>query len=707
MIKEVTWEMIKKVAQKALDKKGLTGVYQERLKFELDEVDKQGANRYWEDVVNERKKFDCNKNGLLLPWLLGRLSGDANCDPIINRSDPLVLSDKHSYITDLIEKCGHLPFDMVQDNDKPDIDIDCLPEARDKIKEYAAERYGVNNVASVGTWQTYLFKAAIGDAYFAYHGKEGSDDDLGDVSRRGPESLDVARSLAVAFTRELPDDINEMRDRGVGICCGKVIDQETGKERECGHKYNGLKGASITEMVENGVPTEEWFQSVCPVCGSGDTETPTLGSIIEEHRDLVPRGTSLPFIGFIRRHYHVIDMATRLVGRIRNAGKHAGAIIIADRDLFGNVPMQYDRKADQWVSLWTEGRSTQLSKFGYNKWDILGLKNLAYIWDCCQMIERNHGITFKPPSGGSAMDGLLWYVDPEIDRAGVYWDVDGNEVKISLNDPEALALANGAKTDAIFQFDTDLAKRTLNDSGVRSFWDLLILSALGHPGPLAMIPEYVRRRGDDTQSWRTKEHPMVVEILEDTLGVIVFQEQLTGMWQRIAGFTGPESQDARKAVAKKWKDRLKPVEGKWVTGAAKIIGENEALDWWSKMETFGRYAFNKCLGKDTRLTDSATGETRTVEEWFESKRYPVLISCGNGVEEPNQCECIHYNGEQEVFEVEFDNGQIEYLTLEHRLGCGDGCFHTIQEIWNRGLELAPSRFSQCDCTAVVQCESKY
>lgn len=581
MAKEVKWDKICAAARRALEKRGLNGDYIKRLEFEIEEVDKQGANRFWEDVVNERKKFDKNPNGLLLPWLLGRLEGEANCDPITSRADPLVLSSKHSDVTKMIEECGHLPFDLVQDNDKPDIDIDCLPEARDKIKEYAAQRYGSNNVASVGTWTTYQTKAAIGDAYAAYYGREDRrDEEEAPAQSRGVDH----KSPAVMLTRDLPEDVNDMRDGGIGVCRGKIIDGETGEERQCGHRYNGLADESILKLVENSVPPDDWLKTECPICGSSDTETPTLGSLLHEHESLM---------AFARKYPGVIDMAARLVGRVKNPGKHAGAIIIADRDLFGNVPMLFDNNAGQWVSLWTEGRNTQLSKFGYNKWDILGLKNLAYIWDCCQMIERNHGVSFRPPKGGSAMDGLLKYVDPEIDQAGVYWDPDGKEVKISLNDPDALALANECKTDAIFQFDTDLAKQILSN-GVRRFWDLLIFNAMGHPGPMAMIPEYVNRRDDADQKWRQDEHPMAVEVLEDTLGVIVFQEQLTGLWQRIAGFTGPESQDARKAVAKKWRDKLKPIRQKWIDGAARHLGVTLATEWWDgRMETFGRYAFNK------------------------------------------------------------------------------------------------------------------
>jgi DNA polymerase III alpha subunit len=179
------------------------------------------------------------------------------------------------------------------------------------------------------------------------------------------------------------------------------------------------------------------------------------------------------------QHQRVVDTAIRLVGRLKHAGKHAGGIIISDRDLFGNVPMQLDSKTGQWVSIWTEGRSTQLSKFGYLKWDMLGLKNLAYIKTCCEMIKENHGASF-----GDQLQGLD-ESDPIDDVAGYYWK-DGEKIKMSLNDPAALKLANDSMTDSIFQFDTDLAKRTLS-AGVRSFHDLLIFNAMGHPGPMQCV----------------------------------------------------------------------------------------------------------------------------------------------------------------------------------------------------------------------------
>jgi DNA polymerase III alpha subunit len=538
------FDTLVKAAHRRLEKLELPEIYTKRLNFEVEQVRMQGAARYWEDLVEANKKFDKNPNQLLLPWLLGRFTGDANIDPVAHRSGPLMLSAKYDDVQDILKQTGKLPVDIRQDDDKPDIDIDCLPEVRNQIKDYVAKRYGKRNVASVGTWQAYLLKQAIADAY-AGLGLEKINRDQG------------AKNRAIELTKILPDEVNEMREGGYGVCKGRV--KENGVDKECGVKHKDLK---------------------CPQCQSEDTDTPTIAMIM---RDFPEIGK---FIAEDRQmHQQVIDTAIRLVGRIKHAGKHAGGLIIADRDLFGNVPMQYDKKTGQWVSIWTEGRNTQLSKFGYVKWDVLGLKNLSYIKTACMMIRENHGVSF-----GDRLEG--WdESDPITNIAGYYWE-NGEKKAIPLEDKKALKLANDSQTDSIFQFDTDLAKRTLS-AGVHGFRDLLIFNAMGHPGPMQSIPDYVKNRDDHSNKWAKGEHPDIVEILEPTSGVIVFQEQLTSIWQRIAGFTGPESQDARKAVAKKWKEKLKPVREHWLSGASKKIGESKAREYWDKMETFGRYAFNQ------------------------------------------------------------------------------------------------------------------
>jgi hypothetical protein len=631
------WDDIKKIAWQELDHKKLGDLYADRLKFELSEIEKQGASAKWEAYFNDGKKFGSNPNHLVFPWLLNMV----DCDPVESRQDEILNTVRASKVREYRESHGNIPCDFIKDTDMPDIDLDCLPEARDPIKEYAAQKYsmgvddGYGTVCSVGTWQTYKFKQAIIDAC------------------AGTGLVD--RNIAHELTTQLPDEVDALKDGGEASCKNRI--NVNGEDKECGFVH------SLTE---------------CPKCGSADTDTPTIGKLLNEYDILRD---------FANSHKTVVDYAVKLVGRVRNMGMHAGALIIADRTLYGNIPMAKSSSKGYWISMWTEGRNAQLSKFGYNKWDILGLKTLKYIFECCKLIQKNRGISF-----GSNMEG--WdYNDPSEGIAGWYIDGKGEKCFIKLNDEHVLRLANELKTDGVFQFDTDLAKQILSN-GVRNFEDLMLFNAMGHPGPMASIPEAVENRDNGKKNWKSSLPNEIYEVLKDTYGVIVYQEQLQAIWQRMAGFTAPEAQEARKAVAKKWTHKLKPIRDKWLIGASKSMGVKEAELWWSKMETFGRYAFNKCLSKDTILTDAITGESKTVESWKMSETLPTLYSYHDGDIIPDRCVDIHDSGIQEVFLIEFENGEQERVTLNHKFLCEDGQYHEVWQIIEQGLDVVEAQFSQ-------------
>jgi DNA polymerase III alpha subunit len=563
---ELTFDEVEQLARAELAARGLPQVYADRLEFELSEIKKQGAETVWVNRQQEGKKFSSNPNNLVFPWLLGMVGGD----PIKDRPDPMLNTVRAAKVIEFKEQNGFVPHDLIKDSDSPDIDIDCLPDARDPIKEYAIERYGqtgandeYGSVCSVGTWQTYKFKMALTDAAVAlglaprgHGGKKGA-------KKTGRPSANYTLEKIDKYTGELPDDVDELKEGGKAACKGKIITEKDGvrEEKECKFKHAELR---------------------CPKCGSEDTDGPTLAKLVAENPVLQQLVTiQHPEKGEIR----LLETAANLVGRIRQMGMHAGAIIVTDRPLYGNIPLAKSGKKGYWTSMWTEGRSTQLSKFGYIKWDLLGLKTLNYIFRCCQFIEQNRGISFGP--GMSGWDDI----SPQERRAGHFFDGDGNKRYIHLDDEHAIRLANELKTDGVFQFDTDLAKQILSN-GVKTFEDLMLFNAMGHPGPMASIPEAVQNRDDVRGSWKRRMHPEFLKVLEKTYGVIVYQEQLQALWQNIAGFTSPEAQEARKAVAKKWTHLFPPIEKKWIEGAARKIGREEAEAWWPKMVTFGRYAFN-------------------------------------------------------------------------------------------------------------------
>jgi hypothetical protein len=680
---ELTWADVIETAKSNLTARNLDPSYSQRLNFEISEAEKQGSESVWVNRLQDKARFSSNPNNLVLPWVLGMVDQD----PIAVRTTPMLNTVRSSHVLSFKDQNGYVPHDFIKDPDSPDIDIDCLPAARDPLKEYAIERYGqghddeYGSVCSVGTWQTYKFKSALIDAAVAIGymqrghtkgskktGRPGVAEAVGQLE--GEKGLEKADS----YTSELPEDVDELKEGGLAACKGMV------DGKECKTMHAGL---------------------TCPKCHSPDTDGPTIAKLRQEFPRLVAlenhcraRKEFLEGVHPDRQYPDLFEVAMNLIGRIRNMGMHAGAIIITNRPLYGNVPLAKTGRKGFWTSMWTEGRNTQLSKFGYIKWDLLGLKTLEYIFKCCKLIEENRGISF-----GKNMEGME-YNNPILRHAGYYFDGDGKKRYIHMDDPHALALANNQKTDGVFQFDTDLAKSILANQSY-CFEDLMLFNAMGHPGPMASIPEAVKNRDDTKGTWKRSMNPIILDVLKDTYGVIVYQEQLQSIWQRLAGFTAPEAQEARKAVAKKHTHKFKPIREKWLKGASKSLGEAEAARWWPLMETFGRYAFNKCLDKDTLLTDTVTGHTTSIEEWSRSPNLPTLRAYHNSEIVTDACVAIHDTGVQEVFEITFDNGQTEHVTLNHKFLCGDGEYHEVREIIDKGLDIIEARASQSDGSTKV------
>ena len=190
----------------------------------------------------------------------------------------------------------------------------------------------------------------------------------------------------------------------------------------------------------------------------------TIGQLKEEY-DVLAR--------FAEEYPRVVDMAARMVGKIKTMGKHAGGLIISSIPLMGNVPMGTSKSQSgesQWTSMWTEGRNTQLSKLGYIKWDVLGLKTLQYIHDAIKLIKKTRNVEFNiiPWEGN----------DPEDNCLGYYTDADGERQKVVMDDKSVFQMINDIRTEAIFQFETDVQKGVLR-SGVLDYYDLQVFNAMG------------------------------------------------------------------------------------------------------------------------------------------------------------------------------------------------------------------------------------
>ncbi|MHA2403770.1 MAG: helix-hairpin-helix domain-containing protein, partial [Candidatus Kariarchaeaceae archaeon] len=433
---------------------------------------KQGTEDYWIDLFESETKFDHNKNGLVLPFLLD-----------LTDVDPIEDGIEHIW---------------ARHPDYPDIDIDFLPTIRSHLKEWAAERYGEENICSVGNWITYKPKSAIQDVCRA-HG------------------ADLRKAIDV--TSNLPDDFDQ------------------------------LDLSDLLEYRKNKDPEAEKFEK---------------------------------FYEYYSDHEEIVKIAFKMVGMIKAQGTHAGGLIISNHKLHDLIPLSLS-KADggTWASQWTEGRSTQMSKFGLIKFDILGLKTMFYVYKATEFIKKNRDVDID-------WDDM----DPSEDRLG--WVSKGDKkVRIKTNDKKSMAMMNSLKTESIFQHETPIQKRIIEQGKCRDFWDMVAYTSLGRPGPIEQVPSYVENRNDIHKTWRETMNRDIADLLDDTHGIITFQEQLTEIWMNLGGFTMPQAEESRKIISKKWQDKLPKVKERWIKGAGKKLGEHEAVRWWDLMETFGRYAFNK------------------------------------------------------------------------------------------------------------------
>ncbi len=257
----------------------------------------------------------------------------------------------------------------------------------------------------------------------------------------------------------------------------------------------------------------------------------------------------------------MVDIARRLEGLTRHASTHAAGVVIAPRPITEYLPLY--KAAGGKEDITTQYSKDEIEALGLLKMDFLGLRTLTVLYDTLELIRLSGG---EPP-----------------DLAAV-----------PLDDAKTLELFGRGDTDGVFQFESGGMKDILRRLGPRRFEDLIVLNALYRPGPLdaGMINTYISRaKGREAVEYPVKE---VKEILDETLGVIVYQEQVMLIAHRLGGFTLGQADTLRKAMSKKDAAAMQVQRKLFLEGCAKRgVDEGRAGDLFDHMETFGRYGFNK------------------------------------------------------------------------------------------------------------------
>ncbi len=254
----------------------------------------------------------------------------------------------------------------------------------------------------------------------------------------------------------------------------------------------------------------------------------------------------------------LLDIAKKLEGSVRNTGIHAAGMIISGDPIIERCPVCTAKDSEMAV---TQYSMKPVESVGMLKIDFLGLKTLTSIQHAVVAIKRRRG--------------------KEID-----W------VNLPLDDKATFDLLNQGKTMGVFQLESggmqDLAKQLHIDK----FEEIIAVGALYRPGPMEMIPSFINRK--HKKEVIEIDHPLMHDILAETYGIMVYQEQVMAIASRLAGYTLGEGDVLRRAMGKKDKEEMARQREKFKMGAlSKGISEANSMAIFDKIEKFASYGFNK------------------------------------------------------------------------------------------------------------------
>jgi DNA polymerase-3 subunit alpha len=257
---------------------------------------------------------------------------------------------------------------------------------------------------------------------------------------------------------------------------------------------------------------------------------------------------------------NLIDSARKLEGLVRHASTHAAGVVIAHEPLIEYVPLQLLGKGEQ-RTVMTQFHMGNIARLGLLKMDFLGLSNLTILAKVKEIIAQNRGISLDLQH-------------------------------IPLDDARTFELLASGETKGIFQLESAGMRRYIKELKPTNFSDISAMVALYRPGPMEQIPTFIRAKQGVAPIHYP--HPILKEILEETYGVIVYQEQVMFIAQALAGYSLGQADIFRKAMGKKIPAVMKKEERNFVGGAKKNgISPELAKEVFSLIEPFAGYAFNK------------------------------------------------------------------------------------------------------------------
>jgi len=293
----------------------------------------------------------------------------------------------------------------------------------------------------------------------------------------------------------------------------------------------------------------------------------------------------------------LFDHAKVLEGLSRNAGVHAAGVVIADRDLSDYIPLCHDVKGNDVISQYAMG---PLNDLGLLKMDFLGLKTLTVIEDTLTLIRKR---------------------DPNFSLKN-----------IPLDAAAAFALYNRGETIGLFQMEYGGMTSLSKQFDVKKLDDIIALIALYRPGPMELIPEYVKAKKGITPIKYL--HPLLEDICADTYGVMIYQEQVMAAASKLGGYSLAQADLLRRLMGKKDKEKMAKERRNFIEGCERTnkIPEKKANAIFDLLEKFAGYGFNK--------SHSAAYGVISYQTAYLKAHYPVEFMAGLMSNEINNTEKI-------------------------------------------------------------------
>lgn len=363
-----------------------------------------------------------------------------------------------------------------------------------------------------------------------------------------------------------------------------------------------------------------------------------------------------------------IDMAMRIEGTNKTFGVHAAGVVISAEPLDEIVPLQRNNDG----SVITQYFMEDLESLGLLKMDFLGLRNLTLIQKTIDLIQQSKGYRIDP-------DDIT-----RDERKAQKILAKGEHSTLPKDVSQAYSLLESGDLEGIFQLESSGMKQIVRDLKPSNIEDISSILALYRPGPLdaGLIPKFINRKhGREAIDY---ESQLLQPILNETYGIMVYQEQIMKIAQDMAGYSLGQADLLRRAMGKKKVAEMEKQKQNFIDGSAKNgVKPQVAEKLFADMLKFAEY----CLSYETEVLTVEYGFLpigEIVEKQIECSLFSVDNN-GNVYTQP--IAQWHHRGVQELYEYCLDDGSKIRATKDHKFMTNSGEMLPIDEIFERGLDL--------------------